>query len=80
MSKVEDALGSIAKGEAIKVGGRPPKATNKNVAFTALLTRSKWIKLYSIQEKEHPCQNAEFRHKESNTNVKYKNFPEVYTI
>lgn len=80
MSKVEDALGSIAKGEAIKVGGRPPKATNKNVAFTALLTRSKWIKLYSIQEKEHPCQNAEFRHNESNTNVKYKNFPEVYTI
>lgn len=80
MSKGEDALGSIAKGEAIKVGGRPPKATDKNVAVTALLTRSKWIKLYSIQEKEHPCQNAEFRHKESNTNVKYKNFLEVYTI
>lgn len=41
MSKVEGALGSIAKGEAIKVGGRPPKATDKNVAFTALLTSSK---------------------------------------
>lgn len=55
MPKVEDVLGNIAKGEAIQVGGRPPKATHKNVAFTALLTRSKWIKLYSIQETEHLC-------------------------
>lgn len=41
MPKVEDALGSIVKGEAMKVGGRPSKATPKNLAFVAYLTRSK---------------------------------------
>ena len=41
MPKVEDALGSIAKGEAIKAGGRPPKAAHKNVAFATHLTSSK---------------------------------------